>query len=318
MPQRHSFQWSGAAPVARRPIEGTDVTSSAKQPVLIRTLWPILAAATWLASMVYIGTQLGIGGVIVGAVISAALAVPIVAVVLWCGRWTPREPRRLVSAFVWGASIAAFCALWSQNGLQALVDHTLGTDVGVWLRPLIITPATEEGFKGLFLVWLLIYRRRQLTGLLDGVVYGGLVGAGFSLVENSLYLGRAVTTFADSDTSSPHAIATLAATFVLRVVLVPFMHPFLVAITGLGVAAAARARSRGPRVALALAGLLVAMTLHGLWDWAGLAAADPYLIYKIYAAIMLPAFIAMVILTVTLRRRRRRATLATREPTAAR
>ena len=97
-------------------------------------------------------------------------------VILWLDRWERERPRRLVSAFAWGASIAAFCAIWSQAGLQALVDTTMGTDVGAWVRPLIITPVTEEVFKGLFLVWLLIYRRRRITGLLDGIVYAGLVG----------------------------------------------------------------------------------------------------------------------------------------------
>ncbi|HEY0248752.1 MAG TPA: PrsW family intramembrane metalloprotease [Gryllotalpicola sp.] len=310
---------NGSAPhtAVREPIEGIDVSSSANQPVPsrapwhLRVLWPILAAATWLASMVYIATQLGVSGLLIGAVLSAILAALIVGVILWLGRWTPREPRLLVSAFVWGASIAAFCALWSQNGLQALVDGTLGVDAGRWIRPLIITPVTEEGFKGLFLVWLLVFHRRRIGGLLGGIVYGGLVGAGFSLVENSLYLGGAVTTFLHSDTSDPRAIATLAATLVLRVVLVPLMHPFLVAITGLGVAAAAAARRRGARVALVLAGLLIAMALHGAWDWAGLAASDPYLIYKIYAAVMLPMFLAVVILGTSLRRRQRRRTATT-------
>ena len=266
-------------------------------------LWPLLAGAAWPASVFWVATQVGPDGVIVGLPLSALVTLPIVGVILWLDRWERERPRRLVSAFAWGASIAAFCAIWSQAGLQALVDTTMGADVGAWVRPLIITPVTEEVFKGLFLVWLLIYRRRRITGLLDGIVYAGLVGAGFSFTENILYFGRAVTTFAASDTSDVKAIAVLGVTFFLRVVLVPFMHPFFVSVFGLGIAASVNKHRGGARIGLPIAGLLVAITLHGVWDWAGLAASDPFLIYKIYGAVMVPVFLAMVILALVLRRR---------------
>ena len=253
--------------------------------------------------MFWVATQVGLDGVIVGLPLSALVTLPIVGVILWLDRWERERPRRLVSAFAWGASIAAFCAIWSQAGLQALVDTTMGTDVGAWVRPLIITPVTEEVFKGLFLVWLLIYRRRRITGLLDGIVYAGLVGAGFSFTENILYFGRAVTAFAASDTSDVKAIAVLGATFFLRVVLVPFMHPFFVSVFGLGIAASANKHRGAARIGLPVAGLLVAIALHGVWDWAGLAASDPFLIYKIYGAVMAPVFLAVVILALVLRRR---------------
>ncbi|WP_170062016.1 PrsW family intramembrane metalloprotease [Compostimonas suwonensis] len=262
-------------------------------------------------------TQIGADGVAVGLVLSALVILPIVGVFLWLDRWKRGRPRLLLSAFAWGGSVAAFCAIWSQEGAQTLVDTTMGEDVGAWVRPLVITPVTEEVFKGLFLVWLLIYRRRQLVGLLDGIVFAGLVGAGFSFTENILYLGRTVTAFAASDTSDVNSIAVLAISLLLRLVMVPFMHPFLVAVFGLGIAAAANTRRRGLRIGLPLAGLIVAITLHGAWDWAGLAGPDPYLIYKIYGGVMVPLFLAMAILALVLRHRRGR-TIAAALPALAR
>ncbi|MEU7880177.1 PrsW family intramembrane metalloprotease [Microbispora bryophytorum] len=261
------------------------------------------AGAAWLLSVLWVATQVGVDGVAAGLPLSALVTLPVVGAFLWLDRWEPERPRRLVSAFTWGASFAAFCSIWTQQGLQAVVDTTMGTDFGAWFRPLVITPVTEEILKGLFLVWLLIYRRRRITGLLDGVVYAGLVGAGFSFTENMLYFGRIITTFAASDASNANALALLGASFFLRVVMVPFFHPLMVAVFGLGIVTAANKRSRGACVGLTLAGLLVAIVLHGAWDWAGLAGSDPFLIYKIYGAVMVPVFLTMLVLALVLRKR---------------
>ncbi|TDD40813.1 PrsW family intramembrane metalloprotease [Nonomuraea terrae] len=266
-------------------------------------LWPVPAGAAWLAAVAWVAGQVGWDGVAVGLVLSALVAVPIVGAFLWLDRWERERPRRLVSAFAWGASFAAFCSIWSQEGLQALADTTMGTDFGAWFRPLVITPVTEEVLKGLFLVWLLICRREQITGLLDGIVYAGLVGAGFSFTENVLYFGRIVTTFAASDTSGADAVSVLGISFFLRVVMVPFFHPLMVAVFGLGIAAAASKRGGAGRIGLTLAGLLVAITLHGVWDWAGLAGSDPFLIFRIYGAVMVPVFLAMLVVALVLRNR---------------
>ncbi|WP_176993346.1 PrsW family intramembrane metalloprotease [Nonomuraea jiangxiensis] len=261
------------------------------------------AGAAWLLSMIWVATQIGPDGVAVGLPLSALVTLPVVGAFRWLDRWEPERPRRLASAFAWGASFAAFCSIWSQEGLQTLVDTTVGSDFGAWFRPLVITPVTEEVLKGLFLVWLLMYRRRQITGLLDGIVYGGIIGAGFSFTENVLYLGRTITTFAASDTSDVKAIAALGASFILRVVMVPFFHPFMVAVFGLGIAAAAGRRGRGVRVGLPLVGLFAAIVLHGVWDWAGLAGSDPFMIYKIYGAVMVPLFLTILVVALVLRNR---------------
>lgn len=278
---------------------------------VMRVLWPVLAGIAWVAAVVWVVTQIGAGGVAAGLLLSALLAVPTVGIFLWLDRWERERPGLLASAFVWGASFAALSAIWSQEWLQSFFDATVGTDFTAWFRPLVITPVTEEVFKGLFLVWLLVYRRRQITGLLDGLVYGAIVGAGFAFTEQILYFGRTIVTFVASDPSDGSAVVTLVLSFALRVVMVPLMHSFLVAIFGLGVAAAAGRRGRAAQFWLPAAGLVVAVALHGLWDWAGLAGSgDPFLIYKIYGVVMVPLFVAMVVLAVVLRHREGKAIAA--------
>ncbi|WP_436763621.1 hypothetical protein [Streptosporangium sp. V21-05] len=43
-----------------------------------------------------------------------------------------------------------------------------------------------------------------------------------------------------------------------------------------------------------------------MWDWAGLAGGDPFLIYKLYGAVMVPVFLAMLIVALVLRGREKK------------
>ena len=56
---------------------------------------------------------------------------------------------------------------------------------------MVIAPLTEEAGKGLFVLLLLYIRRHTLDGVIDGLVYAGLVGVGFAFTENILYYAAA-------------------------------------------------------------------------------------------------------------------------------
>lgn len=265
--------------------------------------WPLLAILTWLAAMAWIWARIGPLGIGWGLALSTMVMLPVAGAFLWLARCTKASPGLLLSAFAWGASVAGFCSIWSQEWLQTLVDSYLGIEFGHWFRPLVITPVTEELFKGVFLLWMFAYRQPQIRGLLEGIIYGGLIGAGFAFSEQIMYFGQIVITYLASDRSD-QADAILAMSFVLRGVMVPFMHSFFVAFIGMGVAAAAAVRNRAAQTLLLVSGFLFPIILHGVWDWGGLASDDPFMIYKIYSTVMLPLFVTLTILTLILRRRR--------------
>lgn len=54
------------------------------------------------------------------------------------------------------------------------------------LDNMLIVPLVEELLKGSFVVWLVA--RRRISFPLEGLIYGACVGAGFALVENTLYV----------------------------------------------------------------------------------------------------------------------------------
>lgn len=268
--------------------------------------WPVLVIISWLTVLNWVWGKIGWNGMAWGIPISLLLTCPIVWIFFWLKTRAYGKTGLLLSAFAWGASVAGLLSIVSQEVMQGFIDTHIGKDFGRWFGPLIITPVTEELFKGIFLLWLLRYRAEQIRCLLDGIVFGGLIGAGFAFSEQIMYFGQIVMRYLTRDPSDGVALFMLAASFILRGVMVPLMHPFLVAMAGLGVAAASTTQNRLLRYFLAAIGFLAAIALHGIWDWAGLASDDRYLIYKIYAGVMFPLFLAIVTFAIRLRNRRAR------------
>jgi RsiW-degrading membrane proteinase PrsW (M82 family) len=245
--------------------------------------------------------SIGIGAVLVGALCALLPVGPVVWAFLWVDRWEPEPPRTLLFAFLWGACVAALTALVINSSAVLVLDAVLGQGSGDVLGAALVAPFVEEGVKGVFVVGLLVFRRREFDGVVDGIVYAGLVGAGFAFTENILYMGRAFAEDAGMMGQSGGVLAVL----VLRGILSPFAHPLFTSMTGIGCGLAATRRSAAARVVLVLAGYLLAVLLHGLWNGsATLGSGDAFL--GVYLYIMVPLFIAMVLLVVWQRRREQR------------
>jgi protease PrsW len=201
----------------------------------------------------------------------ALLPVPLlVAAVLFVDRLEPEPRGTLVFAFGWGAGIAAlFALLINTAGLEYVTQPALGAGTGQYVSATFGAPLVEETLKGLVLVGLLRRRKQELDGPTDGIIYAAMVGLGFAMMENVGYYINALVTPVQG------GAALLAATFVLRGVVSPLLHPMFTSMTGLGVAYAATHRGAGWAVP---AGWLAAMVLHGTWNglslfgFAGLAA----------------------------------------------
>ena len=264
-----------------------------------QVLGPVVGlVALGICGLIVIGLlsgSVGTAGVVVGALCALLPVGPVVATFLWIDRWEPEPPRLLLFAFLWGACFAALSALVINSGAALLIDELTGQ--GDLYGAVVIAPIVEESLKGAFLVGLLIFRYREFDGVVDGIVYAGLVAAGFAFTENILYIGRA---FAEDTMVGPSG--AVLGVLLVRGVLSPFAHPLFTAMIGIGAGFAARSRSMGVRVVAVAVGYLLAVVLHALWNgsatlFGGIA------FFGVYAFVMVPVFVAMAGVVVWQRRR---------------
>ncbi|MEV7008967.1 PrsW family glutamic-type intramembrane protease [Streptosporangium sp. NPDC051022] len=218
--------------------------------------------------------------------LALALApVPVLlAAVLALDRMEPEPRSNLIFAFAWGAGIAVLFAGLINSFNLVYIENTvrLTYDTARNIAATFGAPVVEESMKGLVLLGLLRFRRAELDGPTDGVIYASMVGLGFAMSENVSYY---VTALHDTGAKG------LAVTVVLRGILSPFAHPLFTSMIGVAVAYAAQRPGPG-RVWVVAAGWTGAMLLHGIWNgfasYAGIGGlAVAYLLLMIVLIVLI-------------------------------
>jgi RsiW-degrading membrane proteinase PrsW (M82 family) len=235
-------------------------------------------------------TGLGVQVTLLAALFAALPLLVVVPTYLWLDRYEAEPTRMLVLAFAWGAVCAPAGALFLNTGIQIAMRLAGAADPDVFTA-VFGAPLVEEGLKGFGILLVVLLRRREFDGVVDGIVYAGLVGAGFAFSENILYLGREFVEYGQQG---------LTELFILRCIMGPFAHPLFTAFTGIGLGlAVAVMRSLWSRVLVGLAGYLLAALFHGIWN---LSAATGHLIGA-YVLFQIPLFVCFVAFIVGLRYR---------------
>ncbi len=261
-----------------------------------------LLALSGLVILALVREQTGTQGFLVGLGL-AVLPVPLLlAAFRWLGRVEPGPWRNLLFAFAWGACAAALIAIVANSFATRWIATTTADPVSAdTLGATVIAPVVEETAKAAAVLLLFLFRRRDFGGILDGVVAAGFTATGFAFTENVLYLGNAFGT--DQLTGGSGVASVTAATFFVRIVMSPFAHPLFTVLTGIGFGAAALSadRQRVRRVLFPLAGLLLAMGMHALWN--GSATLGQFGFIAVYGAFMVPTFGLLTWLVVWTRQR---------------
>jgi RsiW-degrading membrane proteinase PrsW (M82 family) len=225
----------------------------------------------------------------VGVVLAVPTAVVVLGLILLLDRLEPEPPLRLLFTFLWGAGVATgFSLVINTLGLIG-TTAVLGEGAGYSLYASIGAPLVEESLKGAVLLILLWRYRDDLDGPTDALIYGGIVGIGFTLIEDAGY-------YIESAAAGPRE---LLAVVVMRGILSPLGHLLFTSLTALGVVYAAR-RGGGKGALAILLGWCAAMFVHFSWNFGtnfgivGLA---------IGALIQLGVMILLIVLLVRDRRR---------------
>ncbi len=216
----------------------------------------------------------------------------LVWLIWWADRYEREPTRLLVSAFFWGAIPAILLALITELILALPINETL-----IWgqlASVAVIAPIVEETVKGMALLGMLLFTRSELDGILDGIIYGALIGAGFAMTENFFYF------------LSEETLTSLRWLIFLRAGLFGWNHIFFTAIFGASVGAAAQIKSRWGQGILLMLGLATATSLHMLHN-ASTVLSQVSGLFLVFSTLMLWSGLAvfLIIIILLLARERR-------------
>ena len=258
---------------------------------IVVTVVMLLGACVMAVVLVLSGAP---GALVTGLVLAAVPVAPLIATYMWLDRYEPEPRSLLVLGLGWGAFVATSGAL-----LLQLFDSVVFQSDDAFTAT-VVAPITEEGAKGLFILLLLVFRRHELDGVLDGLVYAGMVGIGFAFTENILYLTSA---YMGSD-GQGGGLGGAVGLFIVRCLFGPFAHPFFTAFTGIGIGIAVGSRSKVVRVLAPVGGYLCAIAAHAAWN-GSLMLDDGRNALTTYVFLMVPAFLLLVGFAVWARQRER-------------
>ncbi len=193
------------------------------------------------------------------AAAAAVLPVPLYTfLVLQLDRYEHEPWQVLVAAFLWGALVATFIAAILNSIIGEVLTGLLGEGLGEVLSTSAVAPVIEESAKGFALLLLYWIVRHEFDNVLDGIVYGSLVGIGFAMTENILYFGRMMES---------NGIAGLGVLFYLRVFLGGFGHALYTGTTGAGLGFARETRRRWLIPLIVPGAYILGVLQHAAWNF---------------------------------------------------
>ncbi|NYZ73599.1 PrsW family intramembrane metalloprotease [Candidatus Micrarchaeota archaeon] len=178
-----------------------------------------------------------------------AFVIPYVwCVIWWYMEFREREPLRLVvTLFLWGC-LAALMAI----GFNTIAGAILGFAGLAFISTFMLTPPVEEFYKGAGLC--LVSEHHEYDSIEDGILFGFVIGMGFSFIENWVYL-----------LSNPMGSNILGwfVVFFLRAILFSANHGFYTALTGAIIGWLIERRFQAPGLGL-FVGVPIAAFFHAM------------------------------------------------------
>src|SRR6266850_3806003 len=269
-----------AAPPPIRPV----IRSSGHQNVfkIILAVFAVMVGALLgLIVLALIGSETGPVELIIG-LICATLPVPVyVMLLLWIDRYESEPLWMLATTFFWGAVIAVLIAfIFNTSFSNIAADATQSKEIGENFGAVISAPIVEESAKAFILLVLFLWKRDEFDGIIDGIVYAGMVGLGFAMTENILYYGRAVQ----------HGPDALKFIFILRGMAAPFSHPLFTSMTGIGLGWSRQSNHPFIKLVAPVVGFMLAVIMHATWNGSATYGGGAGFLAA-YFLIMGPAFI---------------------------
>jgi RsiW-degrading membrane proteinase PrsW (M82 family) len=178
-----------------------------------------------------------------------------VAVIWWFDRYEKEPLWLLAVTFLWGAIPAIILSL--------IVELFLGIPVSVLGERLLtdvvesggVAPVVEEIAKAAALLGLFVFLRHEFDNVLDGIIYGALVGFGFAMTENMLYFLSSLFT---------KGWAGWGIVVFLRAIVFGLNHAFFTSLTGAALGFARLSRTAWEKWLVPPFGLGLAIAFHAI------------------------------------------------------
>ena len=202
-------------------------------------------------------------GLILGLICVTPIVLTYLVFIRWVDRFEPEPWWLILAAFIWGALFATLgggiTSGIAQSVTTALVKATPQQIDMVGAT--VFAPIFEETFKGMGVALIALISAlglRELDGPLDGAIYGGVVGLGFTLTEDILYVANQFVT---------GGFGGFVVLLFLRTVLLGLSHCTFTACTGLGFGIASESKSWFVKIAAPLFGFGCAMAMHAMHNF---------------------------------------------------
>ena len=228
-------------------------------------------AACGVAVLAFFGFSGGWTALVVG-VAAAILPVPVlVACFLWLDRYEPEPLKYLIFCFGWGA----FVATGRRAGRQHQPAPASPTRPGCSdaLVAVLVAPLIEERMKALGPDPAVLapapgvvrhHRRHRLLRTVRDRVRDGR--------EHPVPGGQGLRR-RRRPVRARHRAAPLVGIFIVPILMTGFAHPLFTSMTGVGLGIASRTAATAVRWLAPIAGLLLAMMLHGTWNLMSVTAS---------------------------------------------
>lgn len=192
------------------------------------------------------------------AILAGIVPMMLYALVLWWFDRYEAEPLPLLGVtFLWGALPSIILAM--------VVEILFDVPIRTWISPesltydlvggSIIAPLAEELLKGLAVLGVFVFFYHEFDSILDGIIYGSLVGFGFAAVENALYFMGALT---------EGGLGSLLGLIGIRAVIFGLNHAFFTSLTGIGLAVARLSRLWPVKLSAPILGVFLAILAHAI------------------------------------------------------
>lgn len=193
----------------------------------------------------------------------AVVGIPVGVIIYRFDQFEPEPAALIAVALLWGAVVALSFAAIANSSALTFLQHILSSkEVDSWGAALV-APINEEFYKGAGLVMIFLIARNEIDGLMDGLVYGAMIGLGFQTMENIQYFVHAAAQ------SGGGQLGPVVSTFFVRVLVAGlYSHMLFTGLLGFGFAylVTRRSVSWAARVGVFALFVVLAWAAHFVWN----------------------------------------------------